>query len=312
MEETQSRGLLLISFAYSFIPNEAELEIARLKNKDPDCIHEERDKDIFHPDPDGNVIGYVVSNFTSQYHPKWEHLSKQHQKRVKEENRKSGTGTKRGRKPKIITKKINPKNGTGDHFASSITFGIVSPDDPSRIHGLKIFRKRSGNIAKLTHSDSDEYIARIINILFRYIELVKPGIVMTYIDYRKELSNNSTKYPYIRNDQVINLDKLYKILQSGEYNSYYWECNKMRPFYNGSSTNLLITLVVNDVKKKNKKGETKPIFCSCKLDPKGNAYVYGSNSDEITRRCTTKLFAILETNSDHLIQDDLMMLLNLQ
>jgi len=142
-------GLTLVMFKYS---HESEGV----------CLDEQQDKDLFHPD--GITIAYVLSNFCNEYHPNYYNLSKKYiesnKQKFKEHN--NNRGRKKKNKPKKNRKK---NNGTNEEFGSCITFGVISGN---RVHGIKMFRKCSGNISKLTYVDieSPTYIKDLLNKLF--------------------------------------------------------------------------------------------------------------------------------------------------
>lgn len=279
-----NRGLILTTISFTF-------EYLIPRENTADCIHEQQDKDIFDVSEDG--IGYVISNFTSIYHPKWAHLDKEVIQQKKLEAKK--TGTKRGRKPKApVVKKSGNK-----HFMSSITFGVVSPADPERIHGIKMFRKNHGNIANLKYEDSEEYITAVVDKLFRYIEFHKPGLKITYTGSKRELSNNSVKYENM-NGRVLNTFKLSEILMRSEYRNSYWGCLDNPTIMISNQTELTLTchhaFYQNIVK-----GKPKNIIYKCKINYKGELYVFGGDDREIIEKYIRLFWALIEKNEDVLL-----------
>lgn len=305
---SQSRGLLLISFNYEFTPTEHDLarfKAETKKDKRLECIHEEVDKDAFTPSETG--IGYIHSNYTSLYHEKWIHLSKEYierEKKIKKEN-----GNKRGRKAKPKPEK-DPKF---KHFMSCITFGVVDDINPNRIIGVKMFRNGGGNIACLTYNDSDEFVVTILNKLFRYVESCKPGLVIRYVKHARELSNNSSIFPKLKDyseklltadytvpvNCVINLYKLDYILKQSKYREYYWSCSKMIVVIYDQTA--LIIKCREIISREPKKGKVKHMVYTCKVTPLGKVYVYGGNQSNITARYIGKLWELLEENANVLI-----------
>lgn len=297
------RGLILISFDYEFKPSAEAEKLAIMHNKKPDCINEETDFNLFEPDPDGNIVGFIESTYCSKYHPRWIHESKEYKKQQKIEKKK---GNKRGRKPKPIieSKRKKNKGETNVQFSSCITFGVVSPTDLNRIHGIKLFRKTSGNIADLKYADDNEYIIALINKLLAYIEQYKPGSQLKYLSHKLELSNLSYKY-ILKDGMVINLFKLRELMTLAKYNNEYWECDKILVNFNGMSTHCKFIAKETDerFKKKNKKKGYK--CCHFKINNRGNLYIYGSNDPDTNMKYRNKLFLMIEQNTKLLISPGL-------
>jgi len=296
MEETKPRGLLLISFNYTYVPtpedtrrfNESE---KKTKGKVlPDCIHEMFDKDAFQPNED--EVGYVLSNYASIYHPKWAHLDK---KVIEQERQaKKQNGTRRGRKPKPVQEK---KSGL-THFMSAITFGVVDTfSGTDRVIGVKMFRTGGGNIASLKYSDNDDFIVAILNKLFRFVERSKPGLELTYVTHKRELSNNIKTYPNM-NGRVINLRRVHELLMTAQYNIYYWNCLRMLSI---SSDQTCLTAKYLVATSKNKKGKIKETIYVCRLTPLGELYVYGGNDVEASNTYITNFWKLLEKNESTLL-----------
>lgn len=298
MEEIKPRGLLLVSFNYSYTPTESDTRRyneSDRKNKEgsmPDCIHELFDKDAFQPNED--EIGYILSNHASLYHPKWEHLDKKNIEKAKQLKKQSGT--KRGRKPKPVQEKKSGMN----HFMSAISFGVVDNASPvPRTIGVKMFRTGGGNIACLKYDDSDDFVKDILNKLFRYIERNKPGLEIAYLAHRRELSNNITTYKNM-NGRVINLFKLSGLLKTAEYNKYYWDCLNMIVVIYDQTSLVAKYNVAESIR--NKKGKIKYTVYTCRITPIGELYVYGGNDVDATNRYINKFWNLLEKNEETLLQ----------
>jgi hypothetical protein len=269
-----------VTFSYSYKYDDGE---------ERSCIHELHDKDVFHPDAEN--VGFVVSNYAHTYLPKWSHLDKIviEQEKLKRKQ----LGTKRGRKPKpVVEKKSGHK-----HFMSAITFGVVSPTNPDRIHGIKMFRKNCGNIANLTYSDSKEYVAELVNKLFRFIENSKPGLHIEYLGHKKELSNTITTYEHM-DGRVINLFKLRNIVNTCGYDVYYWGCiSKIEIIFDQTN----YTIKFSEAVSMSAKGKLKSVTYTCRITPIGDLYVYGGNSDSVANRYIENFWRILEKHENEVL-----------
>ena len=179
-------GLTLVMFKYSYTGDDV-------------CLDERKDSELF--EPDGINIAYVLSNFCTKYHPNYYNLSKEfienNKQKFKEHN------NNRGRKRKEKKKKNKKKdNGTNNEFGSCITFGVILGQ---RVHGVKMFRKNSGNISKLTYADiiSETYITDLLDILFNYINSIKP-VDIQFLSFNVALMNITSHYPLAKK-KIINL-----------------------------------------------------------------------------------------------------------
>lgn len=271
-----SRGLILVLFDYSYVP---------IDNSGI-CIHEEIDKDRF--TPDGQIIAYVKSNFCYLYHETYKYLTKESIAARKEQAKTSN----RGRKPLNRPKKNRKQNGgTNTQFGSSISFGVIS--DIGKVHGVKIFRKASGNISKITYPNAQdkEYIPAVLNKLFAYLNANKPGIDMKLLAVKIELANISVVFA-MPPKNVINLTNLRMLFYLGTYTKEYWECDVVVYNYNGKNTHLVIILTIL--------AETdRAVYL--KLTADGNLYIYGSKTIEKANFYKEKIFRILHYNQDQLV-----------
>jgi hypothetical protein len=248
-------GLTLVMFKYSHEGSEI-------------CINEKLDQDLF--EPDGVDIAYVLSNFCCKYHPKYHNLSKEYidanKKLHKEKN------NNRGRKPKDKKRKNNKKNnGSDKEFTSCITFGVIVGE---KVHGIKIFRKNSGNISKLTHDEikSDTYIKNLVDKLFNYINARK-AVNAKFLSFSVALANVVGQF-ILPENHVINLYEFRKKLSLGLYNADYWGCENVIFDFNGKVNHLKI-IICNDL---NSKRTT-----SIKLTPEGKIHAYGNNEEQKAR-----------------------------
>ena len=280
------RGLILTTFYYDYsYQNQVEPK--------PPCIHEVNDKEVFIPD--GINVAYILSNEESIYPPEYKHYDKVY---IQEEKlKKKQNGTKRGRKPKPPSEKKSKKT----HFMSAITFGVISPTDPTRVHGVKMFRINCGNIANLKYDDSDEYVEQLVNKLFRFIEARKPGLTIKYNYYKKELANTIEIYAKLvgQDKLVINMHELRRIIDE-QYGKYYWGCLNFIVTLNDQTA---LTIKFAEVISISPKGKTKTTKYTCKITPKGKLYVYGGNSGEVANKYVNNFWKILEKHEDLLIAE---------
>ena len=266
-------GLILAMFKYSYIGSE----------QDEVCIDDKLDKDLFQPD--GETVAYISSNYCKIYHPNYINLSKsfieENKRRTKEHN------NNRGRKKKDKVKKNKKKdNGSNDQFGSCVTFGVISDN---RVHGVKIFRKNSGNISKLTHADiiSETYIPQLLGRLFAYINRYKP-VGIDYIGFSIELENITSKYP-LPPDKVINLYAFRPKLNLGMYNSKFWDCYYIIYDFNGKYNHLKIKLMETPFSDRT---------TDIKLTPEGKIHVYGSKDSAQAEKFLKLLFKIIDRHKD--------------
>jgi len=266
-------GLILAMFKYTY-DGEANDEV---------CLDENLDKDLF--EPDGITIAYVLSNFCKKYHPNYKNLSKEYIEENKK--RRKAYNNNRGRKPKDKTKKNKKKNnGSNEEFGSCITFGVISGN---RVHGIKMFRKRSGNISKLNHLDvrSKTYIPELLGKLFDYINSIKP-IGIRYLSFNVELENITSSYD-LPEGKVINLYKFREKLNLGLYNNDYWDCFNVIYNFNGKVNHLKIILLEFDYSTRT---------TDIKLTPEGKVHVYGSKDSDKSEVYLRKLFGIIDKHKD--------------
>lgn len=264
-------GLTLVMFKYEYDKNDTGV-----------CLDEKEDQNLFHPD--GVTIAYVLSNFCNEYHPDYYNLSKEfiedNKQKFKEHN------NNRGRKKKENKKKNKKKdNGTNTEFGSCITFGVIMD---GRIHGIKMFRVNSGNISKLTHEDiiSPDYIPRLVNKLFDFINTYKP-LNIRYVSFYVALANITSSYPL--NGKIINLYMLREKLNLGMYTPAFWGCYNAVPDFNGKKNHLKITLrEYKDVDRTS----------NIKLTPEGKIHIYGSKDYARCEVYMRLLFTIINNHKD--------------
>jgi hypothetical protein len=270
-------GLTLVMFKYGH-------------EYDGSCLDEQQDKDLFHPD--GITIAYVLSNFCNEYHPSYFNLSKQYietnKQRFKEHN--NNRGRKKKNKPKKNRKK---NNGTNDEFGSCITFGVISG---SRVHGVKMFRKDSGNISKLTYADieSPTYIPELLGKLFNYINSIKP-VGIKFISFNLSLANITGGFP-LPPGKIINLYMLREKLNLGLYAREYWGCHSVIYMFNGKVNHLTTIL---------REHSNIDRTTNLKLTSEGKIHVYGSDDNVKSARFMRLLCDIINThkNDDYFIID---------
>lgn len=247
------------------------------------CIDESLDKDLFHPD--GKDIAYVLSNFCCLYHPDYVNLSKEYIAKNKKLHKEKNNN--RGRKPKDRKRKnVKKNNGTDNEFASCITFGvIVGP----KVHGIKIFRKDSGNISKLTHDEirSPTYISDLVGRLFRYINERK-AVNAQYVSFSVALANVVGQF-ILPEHHIINLYEFRKKLDLGLYNSDYWGCENVMFNFNGKVNHLKI-IITEDLQSKR--------TTSLKLTPEGKIHTYGNNQDTKAKAYMKLLSNILNNHKN--------------
>lgn len=284
MDAEMAGGLILGMFDYTYHADEDEV-----------CLDENKDKDLFHPD--GVVVAYVLSNFCNEYHPNYANLSKKaidlNKQKFKEYN------NNRGRKKKEKKKKNKKKNnGSNNEFGSCITFGLIVDE---RVHGIKMFRKNSGNISKLTHRDiqpTNPYIPNILSILFEYINTCKP-VNIRYKSHYIALENITTKYNMpvlkingypINSDVIINLYKFRTLLDLGCYNPEFWGCRNVIYIFNGKVNHLKIMISEDD-------GDR---ITSLKLAPDGKIHAYGGSKGESAWVYVCILFKIIKNHESEI------------
>ena len=263
-------GLTLVMFKYAHDGNEG-------------CLHEGLDKNIFHPD--GVNIAYVLSNFCNEYHPSYENLSKAYIENNKQlfKEHNNNRGRKKKNKPKKNRKK---DNGTNEEFGSCITFGVISGN---RVHGVKVFRKNSGNISKLTYADiqSPTYIMDLLSKLFNYMNSVRPTNIR-FISFDVALANITGEYP-LSEGKIINLYKLREKLDLGLYTRDYWNCYSMIPNFNGKVNHLTIIL---------REHQDVDRTTNIKLTSEGKIHVYGNKDYIQSSKYMNLLCNILEHHKD--------------
>lgn len=249
------------------------------------CLDENQDKELFNPD--GIQIAYVLSNFCNKYHPDYVHLSKEsielNKQRFKEYN------NNRGRKKKEKKKKNKKKNnGTNDEFGSCITFGVIYN---GRIHGVKMFRKKSGNISKLTYHDINNkgYVEDMLGVLFDYINERKP-VNIKYESHYVALANITGRYN-LPPDHIINLYLLREKMNLGKYTPEYWDCRNIIYDFNGKVNHFKFVISENF--------DDKTI--GIKLSPEGKIHVYGSSDNTIASKYMQKLIELLDEHKDEIV-----------
>jgi hypothetical protein len=176
-------------------------------------IHECEDAGRFVPD--GINIAYIKSNYEVKYHANYEYL-------IPTEPIKTSN---RGRKKKPVKPRTKKKEGgNNDKFHSEITFGIIHHSDPSIVHGMKIFRRTSGNI--YTISGEDYFLAAsITRTAFAFINKTKPSTNISLLDIDIRLHNMNFKYPlpiYEGKDAwyrhyVINVSRLRQAMSTSDF-----------------------------------------------------------------------------------------------
>ena len=239
--------------------------------------------------PDGISIAYIQSNYEEQYHPDYEHLRPVIQ--VKTSNR--------GRKKKPIKPKTKKKEGgSNSKFCSEITFGVIHPKNPVIVHGMKIFRRVSGNI--YTISGEDYFLAAMITrTAFEFINAAKPdtNIRLTEIDIR--LRNMNFKYPlpiYEGDDAwyrayVINVSRLKSAMSATDF----VKIPIMGKLYTGLiiyNTKTFIRLVVKH----------EDSNYSFNISPSGKIYAYGGRDPNVIYAIRDYIFSLIGDEQYGIIQ----------
>jgi hypothetical protein len=278
-------GLILVMFKYTC--SNMEPGPGRSPgSEEGSCLDEAQDKDLF--EPDGVRIAYVLSNFCNKYHPDYVNLSKEaietNKQKFKEFN------SNRGRKKKEKKKKNKKKNnGTNDEFGSCITFGVIYSN---RIHGVKMFRKESGNISKLTYYDIDEsnpYVPNMLGVLFDFINEFKQ-VNITYESHYIALANITGKYK-LPEDSIINLYLLRDKTNLGRYTPEYWGCRNIIYDFNGKVNHFKFIISENF--------DNRTI--GIKLSPEGKIHVYGSSNNVTAGKYMATLIKLLDEHRDTII-----------
>lgn len=194
-------NLVICLFKYN---HNSELQIA---------LDDETDIDLFIAD--GKRVAYVMSNYGSNFHDDYKHLTRE----AKETAKKVGNST-RGRKPKVVEEKyVAPNKGTGKEFSSAISFGVIDSEDPNKVYGIKLFVCHSGNMSGLK-TDNPEKIRAIIATLLDYVNEFKPESHITYVSHVITLCNMKAKFN-IGQGYAFNLFKVLKIHKE-KYMGDYW------------------------------------------------------------------------------------------
>lgn len=251
------------------------------------CLNEKEDKDLFHPD--GKLIAFISSNYCNEYHPDYYHLSKEYIEANKQKFKEYNNN--RGRK-KIQRVKKNKRvdGGTNTQFGSCIVFGLIVGD---KVHGIKVFRKLSGNISKLTHDEaqSPTYIPEILGRLFAYINAQKPGINMRYVSHSITLTNMTAKYT-LPEGCIIQLYELRRLLDYSPYNLKYWDCDSIIFNYNGKVNHLVISIF---------KQIAPDRITSIEICPEGNIHIYGGNDIAEIKNMIDLTIRLLDENKENII-----------
>lgn len=207
-------------------------------NEDLDvAINEE--EDILKYKPDGISVAYAVNNYGEFYHPDYEYLSDIEKKKQKELKKISN----KGRKPKQKVTKAIKTNKINKKFASSITFGIIDPNDRTIVYSVKLFQKTSINISSLKTCDIT-FIQGIVKILIDYINNIDPNIQIKldkeFINITLCNINDNIILPESDSPNYVwafNIFILRKIIQK-DYPKEYWGADRI--IFGSSDSSYLI------------------------------------------------------------------------
>lgn len=239
--------------------------------------------------PDGISIAYVQSNYEEKYHANYEYLRPVVV--VKTSNR--------GRKKKPVKPKTKKKEGGNNNkFHSEITFGIIHPNNPEIVHGMKIFRITSGNIYTISGEDYP-LSALIVRTAFAFINNAKPNtnMYLTEIDIR--LRNMNFKYPlpvYEEHDAwyrcyVLNVSRLKSAMSNTDFVKIKIE-GKMYTGLIVYNTKTFVRLIV--------KYEHRSY--SFNISPSGKIYAYGGREEFVILAIRDYIFNLIAEERHGIIQ----------
>jgi hypothetical protein len=249
------------------------------------AINEAADVDKYYPD--GYRVAYIKSNFIERYHADFEHLSSANKKIAKELARK----TKKGRKPKVpCPKNIRLNNGTNNEFSSSITFGLIDPNDTNIVYNVKVFRKKSANISGLKTVNM-EYIRHVVTILMDYINEVDPNLEIRLVGgIQLLLCNSNFHFTLPESDDprqpfAFNLYRLARVHKK-YYGNEFWGCSKI----------VIDTNQYPYYKFYIQYGDKEPVV---KFYPNGKLIVCGGKDNEINNIIINKFKEMVQENFDY-------------
>jgi hypothetical protein len=216
-----------------FIYNEDAFRDAKLISPDDKNVnaafHEERDKDKYLPD--GETIAFVRSNFCELYHDKYESCreTKNTSNTKKNERKNANLNYSYSKTPKPTNK------GSGDEFASSITFGVIHEGE---VYEMRVFRRNTIGISGLL-TPNKKVIVDIINKMIGYINSVdpklnikingEPVITLCNAKYTIELPPCKTA----NSTSQFNLYLLNLLIREKYSDEEYWLGGKYSSLYNG-------------------------------------------------------------------------------
>lgn len=246
------------------------------------AIYEVTDINLFIAD--GIRIAYVTGKEGANYHPNYEYLSDKNKIEEKEKNRKSSKGCK----VKNI-KPINPKTGEKQKFESSITFGVICPNNPEVVYSAKIFFSKSGNISGISELN-DVYIKNIISILFEFFNEKAPERNIKLLSYSTPLMNMNSKiifpkYNPKRNTDItvcFNFYNIVNLMREYEYDTDEYWGEMISINYDRSATDLVIKVFKDNMKS-----------CHIKIFPGGSICLNGGKNEKVIDKIITTIKEII-------------------
>lgn len=246
------------------------------------AIYETSDIELFIPD--GIRIAYITGKEGANYHPNYQYLSDKNKIEEKEKNRKSSKGCK----VKNI-KLINPKTGEKQKFESSITFGIICPNNAEVVYSAKIFFSKSGNISGISELN-DDYIKRIIGILFEFFNEKAPERNIKLLNYSTPLMNMNSKivfpkYKPKKNTDIticFNFHNIVRLMRKYEYDTDEYWGEMVNIDYDRSATNLVIKVFKENMKS-----------CHIKIFPGGSICLNGGKNESVIEKIITTIKEII-------------------
>jgi hypothetical protein len=271
-------------------------------------LHEESDKDKFHPD--GERVVFVKSNFVEIYHPSY--ISN---KVIKDKT------TNKGRKPRPPKKRKNKHDkGSGMQFDSSVTFGVKFG---LSVYNVIVFRKDSINISGLNNDDI-ENTKVIVNRLVDYLNEIDtelnlriigepiinlcnmsayiPSNSLVSLQRLSPIEANIASHDANDNESAVeqqdaqdvvmryNLYRLRKLMLESYNSSEYWECDNHVISYNNSNSYFLLYTFRDNQKN------------GVKLFVDGKINIFGGKDKKYCELVLNKFYEILTDNREYLVQ----------